>query len=192
MDDDIEPLEASEATVAEVSATLTASAYTFSRVLRAGLRDAVVEGENLSRILSRAALSISTAALTAGLRPLSNLVGQGASTLFAGLGKTVAGGVGAAATKMVPFAEGGVIGAPAAFALPSGRVGLMGEAGREAVLPLARGSDGRLGVALEGSAGTGTTINVHISTPDAGSFRRSEAQVTAMLARAVARGSRGL
>ena len=71
-------------------------------------------------------------------------------------------------------------------------VGLMGEAGREAVLPLARGSDGRLGVAMEGASGGGATINVSIATPDAESFQRSEAQVTAMLARAVARGRRGL
>ncbi len=36
------------------------------------------------------------------------------------------------------------------------------------------------------------SINVTIATPDPGAFRRSEAQVAATLARAVARGQRGL
>ena len=35
-------------------------------------------------------------------------------------------------------------------------------------------------------------VNVHISTPDLGSFRRSEAYVTGQIARAVARGQRSL
>jgi phage-related minor tail protein len=57
-------------------------------------------------------------------------------------------------------------------------------------MPLARGSDGRLGVRTEG--GASVTVNFHIATNDAESFRKSEAQVTAMLARAVGRGRRGL
>jgi hypothetical protein len=35
------------------------------------------------------------------------------------------------------------------------------------------------------------TITVQIATPDAASFRRSEAYVTGQIARAVARGQRG-
>jgi phage-related minor tail protein len=68
-------------------------------------------------------------------------------------------------------------------------VGLMGERGAEAILPLSRGSDGRLGVAAAASA---QSVNVTINAADAESFRRSEAQVSAALARAVARGRRGL
>jgi phage-related minor tail protein len=57
-------------------------------------------------------------------------------------------------------------------------------------MPLARGPDGRLGVAAGGGAPTHVTVN--IATPDADSFKRSEAQVSAALARAVARGRRAL
>jgi hypothetical protein len=39
-------------------------------------------------------------------------------------------------------------------------MGLMGEAGPEAVMPLERGSDGRLGVSAEGSMGPPVIINV--------------------------------
>ena len=191
----------------EIAATLTVSASAFSRVLAKGLRHAVTEGYTLDRVLRQAALSVSAAGLAQGLRPLTNLVGQGANGLFGGLVSGLGRGGAAAAqpatpgpqnlvpTKVMPFAQGGVIGAPTMFGMAGGRVGLMGEAGREAVLPLARGPDGRLGVALEGQGGggaAGTTINVSIATSDVDGFQRSEAQVTAMLARAVARGRRGL
>ena len=79
--------------------------------------------------------------------------------------------------------------APTYFPTGSG-LGLMGEAGAEAVLPLARGADGRLGVASAGGSATHVNVTVHASDLD--SFRRSEAQVSAMLARAVARGKRAL
>jgi phage-related minor tail protein len=88
-----------------------------------------------------------------------------------------------------PFAAGGVVAAPTYFPMRDG-LGLMGEAGPEAILPLKRGSDGRLGVATGSQASAPVTI--HIATPDLESFRRSEAQVAAGLARAVARGRRGL
>ena len=90
---------------------------------------------------------------------------------------------------MRPFAAGGVVAAPTYFPMRGG-LGLMGEAGPEAILPLARGSDGRLGVAAGGRARP-APVTVNIATPDVEGFRRSEAQVAAGLARAVARGRRG-
>ncbi len=91
---------------------------------------------------------------------------------------------------LMPFAKGGVVGAPTYFPLGRG-LGLMGEQGAEAVMPLARGPDGRLGVRT-GGGGRPVSVTVNIATPDAASFRRSEAQVSAALARAVARGQRGM
>jgi Phage tail assembly chaperone protein, TAC len=90
-----------------------------------------------------------------------------------------------------PFAAGGVIGAPTYFPLSSGGLGLAGEAGPEAIVPLSRGSDGRLGIAMSG-AGTPANVTMQIVTPDVGSFRRSEAYLTGQIARAVARGQRSL
>ena len=91
--------------------------------------------------------------------------------------------------QVKPFAQGGIVNAPTLFPLARG-LGLMGEAGAEAVLPLTRGSDGTLGVASAASAPT--VVNFNVTTADADSFRKSEAQVTAMLARAVGRGRRSL
>ena len=90
-----------------------------------------------------------------------------------------------------PFAAGGVIGAPTYFPLMNGGVGLAGEAGPEAIVPLQRGADGRLGVALGGAAAA-PNVTVQIATPDVESFRRSEAYITGQIARAVARGQRSL
>lgn len=52
------------------------------------------------------------------------------------------------------FARGDVFSSPTAFGFGSGRVGVMGEAGPEAVVPLKRGRDGKLGI-----AGGGITLN---------------------------------
>ena len=107
--------------------------------------------------------------------------------------KGVATGQGGASQTggIVPFASGGVISNPMTFPLSGGRVGLAGEAGAEAIMPLRRGPDGRLGIAAHGP-GAGPNITINISTPDAESFRRSETQVAAMIARAAQLGQRNL
>lgn len=90
----------------------------------------------------------------------------------------------------LPFAHGGVLSAPAVFPVAGGRLGVAGEAGPEAILPLSRTGDGRLGVRAQGGGAVSITFNV--TTPNAESFRRSESQIAAMLNRAVARGERNL
>ncbi|HHL22093.1 MAG TPA: phage tail tape measure protein, partial [Aliiroseovarius sp.] len=71
-----------------------------------------------------------------------------------------------------------------------GGLGLMGEAGPEAIMPLARGPDGRLGV--RGGGGRPVNITMNISTPDVEGFRRSQGQIATQMARAIARGQRNL
>jgi len=87
-----------------------------------------------------------------------------------------------------PFASGGVVSGPVAFPMRGG-AGLMGEAGPEAIMPLSRGPDGKLGVR---AAGGGAPVNVvmNVSTPDADSFRRSQGQIAAQLGRVIGRGQR--
>lgn len=63
--------------------------------------------------------------------------------------------------RVTPFANGGVVGGPTVFPMSNG-VGLMGEAGPEAIMPLKRGRDGKLGV--EGGGGVTVVQNINIST----------------------------
>jgi len=66
-----------------------------------------------------------------------------------------------------------------------GGVGLMGEAGPEAILPLARGRDGKLGVRGDAGRAAPVQVVVNITTPDVEGFRRSQAQVAAQVRRAL-------
>lgn len=146
--------------------------------------------EQLDRLAQRFGTSLSTAFAknAADGRRLDDVLNSVGRTLVnASLAK---GGV-IARGQVMPFAKGGVVAAPTYFPLARG-MGLMGEAGSEAVMPLARGPDGRLGVSAAGASARPVQVTVNIATPDADSFRRSEAQVAAALARAVARGQRGL
>lgn len=67
------------------------------------------------------------------------------------------GGVFQGGSQVKAFANGGVVGGPTYFPMSGGKTGLMGEAGPEAIMPLKRGKDGKLGVAADG--GGGVTIN---------------------------------
>jgi lambda family phage tail tape measure protein len=76
-----------------------------------------------------------------------------------------------AANNIVPYAMGGaftnsVVSKPTLFKFAAGgtmRTGLMGEAGPEAIMPLSRGPNGKLGVASSGGGGTNVTVNVDAS-----------------------------
>ena len=70
------------------------------------------------------------------------------------------GGAWQGGSQVQAYANGGVVNGPTTFGMSGGKIGLMGEAGPEAIMPLKRGSNGKLGVQMEGSGG-GDTIVVH-------------------------------
>jgi tape measure domain-containing protein len=90
----------------------------------------------------------------------------GAEGFFAaaesGIGAGVIAAKGAAFNhgNVIPFARGGVVSSPMMSPMA-----LMGEAGPEGILPLRRGSDGRLGVMSSGngSGGSNTVIHLEVS-----------------------------
>jgi lambda family phage tail tape measure protein len=59
---------------------------------------------------------------------------------------------------IVPYAKGGIVDKPTYFPFSRG-IGLMGEAGPEAIVPLKRGKDGKLGIA---GGGGSTVVNVSV------------------------------
>lgn len=162
---------------------LESLAQSFGSQMTGALKDAVINGKAFDDILRRIGLNLAGMALDQGLKPLQGLFSSLLGGLFGNVLPFARGGV-------VPFASGGVVSAPTYFPLGSS-VGLMGEAGSEAILPLKRGADGSLGVAAQ-AGGRPVNIVFNVSTPDAASFRKSEGQMTGMLARAVSRGMRRL
>lgn len=189
-DDDLAELSGSFSQQAATLQGLDRAAKLFGRSVTEVFSKGVTEGKRFEDVLKGIGLRLSQSVLKQSLKPveagLSSLVGQGLSSLGGAFGTTGdAGGLG----EVQAFAKGGVVGQPTYFGL-GGQVGLMGEAGAEAILPLARGADGRLGVQAGGSGAQPMSVTVNISTPDAESFRRSEGQVSAAVARAVSRGRR--
>jgi phage-related minor tail protein len=161
----------------------------FSSALVGAFDSIAVKGKNVGDVLRTLTLRLSEIVLKAALRPVE----QGFGNLVTGL---MSGGVAFAKGGVlrqgmpVPFASGGVIQSPISFPLANGRFGIAGERGAEAIMPLSRGPDGRLGIASRSGSAMNVTFNV--AAQDAQSFLRSETQVAAMLARAVSLGQRNL
>jgi len=170
-------------------------ARTFGASMSRAFANAVVKGQDLGTVIQSLGQQLSAMALRAAIRPVADGLFSGFQDLmlgFRGLGEGITAEAGPL-SGLTPMARGGVVAAPTYFPLAGGRTGLMGERGAEAVMPLARTADGRLGVAAGGGGAAGRpAVVVNVTATDAGSFRRSEAEVTAMLARAVARGRRQL
>jgi phage-related minor tail protein len=168
---------------------------TLERGMSGGLRKAfdgvVLDGMSLSDALDVLKNSMIRTAYSAAIKPVTDHFG---GLLAGGIGGLVQGllpfadGGSFSQGRVMPFANGGVVSGPTTFPMRGG-TGLMGEAGPEAIMPLARGPDGKLGVR---SAGGGQPVNVvmNISTPDVQGFRRSQGQIAAQMSRALGRGNR--
>lgn len=168
------------------------SANAMAGAITAAFSQSVTGARSFDSILKSLVLRLSDLSLRLAFKPIEDAFASGFKNLLGTSAPTTNGGssLGFAMGAIKPFAAGGVIGTPTYFPLTSGGLGLAGEAGPEAIMPLARGPDGRLGVTAGAPASPSITIN--IATPDAESFRRSEAYVTGQIARAVARGQRSL
>lgn len=183
-DDDYLTAEGGANALGDTISDLEARSRAFGAALTAALKGAAVDGKGLDGVLQTLGTRLSSIALSAGLKPLETLVANGISGAVSGLGSLLS-----APGRVVPFADGGVVSAPSYFPM-GGDMGLMGEAGAEAILPLKRGADGSLGVAA--GAGGGTQIVFNVTAADAQSFQKTEGQIAAMLARAAGRGRRQL
>lgn len=174
---------------------LTSAAVGFGRSISAAFAKGIIEGKRFEDVLRSVGNSLKESLINSAVSTVSgavsSLLNSGVKKLaglFTGLSLGGSGG----GSAIAGFADGGIIAAPSYFAMGRG-LGLMGERGAEAIMPLSRGPDGKLGVRA-GGGGERRPVNVtvQVSTPDAESFRRSEAQVAAAIARAVARGNRAL
>ena len=163
----------------------------FSGGLRRAFDGVVFDGMKLSDALKGVAKSMADTVFNTAMKPVQNAVGgffaSGVNALLSNAMPFAKGGA-FAQGQVMPFAKGGVVAQPTTFGMRHGS-GLMGEAGPEAIMPLTRGADGRLGVQAAGG-GRPVTLVMNISTPDVQGFQRSQSQIAAQAMRALARGQR--
>jgi len=161
------------------------------RGLRGAFDGLVFDGMKLSDALKSVAKSMVDTAYGVAIRPVQNAVGGAIANGINGLMSGIfpfANGASFAQGRVMPFAKGGVVSSPTHFPMRNGH-GLMGEAGPEAIMPLTRGADGRLGVQSSGG-GRPVSVTVNVTTPDVQGFARSQSQIAAQMQRALARGER--
>ena len=161
--------------------------------LRRAFDGMATDGVKLSDALRQVSRSMVDAVYSASVRPvqgaLGGVVSQGVQSMMQSFLPFAAGG-GFSQGRVMPFADGGIVNGPVAFPMRGGQTGLMGEAGPEAILPLARGADGRLGVQAQSGGGGPVSVTINVSTPDLEGFRRSEGQIAGEIGRMIARGQR--
>ncbi|WP_099823886.1 phage tail tape measure protein [Oceaniglobus indicus] len=180
-----------QSTVADTGREVAVLSGGISRGLKRAFDGLIFDGLKLSDALKDVATSMVDAAYGAAVRPVAGhfggLLAEGVESLVNGL-LPFKDGASFTQGRVMPFAKGGVVSSPVTFPMRGG-TGLMGEAGPEAIMPLSRGADGRLGVRAAGNA---APINVvmNITTPDVQGFQRSQSQIAARMGRALGQGQR--
>lgn len=139
----------------------------FGFTFKSGLEDAIVEGKELRDVLNGLEQDI-LRILTR--RAVTEPLSEGIDRVFKKLPDIIssffnfnANGNAFDESGIVPFANGGIVNQITPFTFANGgKFGVMGEAGPEAILPLTRGPNGKLGVQSMGSqTGANVTVNVY-------------------------------
>jgi len=163
----------------------------FGKTMRGAFDDMVLDGKKFADVLRDIGRSMAQSAYNTAMQPIQNAVGGvvagGMNSVLSAVLPFEKGGS-FVQGKVTPFASGGIVSSPTMFPMRGGR-GLMGEAGPEAIMPLSRGPDGRLGVQTSGGARP-VSVTMNISTHDASSFRRSKAQIASEMSRMISQGQR--
>ncbi|HSG56055.1 MAG TPA: hypothetical protein VLA45_11410, partial [Paracoccaceae bacterium] len=160
------------------------------------IKDALKAGEiswrSFSDAVSSIAQNLATRLIDAAFRPIETALvsaftgggGGGGGGFLASLFGFARGGVFDGGGQVTAFARGGVVDRPTLFPFAKG-TGLMGEAGPEAILPLSRGRNGRLGVATQG--GGAQQVDIRITIDPSGEFDARVASASQQVAAQVVR-----
>jgi phage-related minor tail protein len=149
----IKELERARANEAEQARKASEAQKQWNNQLTYAFKDAIMNSKNLGDALSNLANRVQ-----------NMLVNKALDSLLGGLMGGFAKGAAFQAGGVTAFASGGVVNSPTTFPMRGG-VGLMGEAGAEAIMPLTRTSNGDLGVKAVGGGSTviAPNITIHVS-----------------------------
>jgi lambda family phage tail tape measure protein len=166
----------------DLSKSASEFSVSFKSDISRAMKDVLVNGESMATALRGLALSMADKSLNAALNPIAEMASKSITNSIGNLfafadGAAIQGG------NVKAFASGGVVNGPSLFPMSHG-TGLMGEAGPEAIMPLKRGSDGKLGVAAS-SDQRPIHVSFNIQTPDVQGFQKSKAQISADIQRAL-------
>jgi len=150
--------------------------------------DAILEGKKFGDVIDGLVKDIGRLIIQTALL---NAVRQGASALggLFGFGGDSAGGGGLTIDqggtpgalipsakgnaflggRVIPFARGGILSDPIAFAMAGGNMGVAGEAGDEVIAPIGRDSQGRMGIRA-----VAANVTVNITAPPGTSARAEQ------------------
>lgn len=177
--------------MAATSTEVTSLTLGIGNGLRRAFDGLVFDGASLSETLQKVGQSMVDTVYAVALKPVQNAAGSllasGMEALW-GAASPFAKGAAFSQGRVTAFAAGGVVQGPTPFPMRGG-TGLMGEAGPEAIMPLARGPDGRLGVRMSGAA-PAVNVVMNIATPDVQGFQRSQGQIAQQVNRMLAQGQR--
>ncbi len=121
---------------------------------------AILDGKRFSEVLNSLLNDILRIVVrTAITQPLGDAITAGIKSFIPGV-KSANGNVFTKGTY-TPFATGGLINRPTLFPMANGGTALAGEAGSEAIMPLFRDKNGKLGVSGEGMSGANVQVNVY-------------------------------
>lgn len=132
------------------------------------------------------AIGLALAPATGGASAVAGLGGgAGVPSLIGALSGHATGGAFINGAPVHAFAMGGITRGPELFPMANGGMGLRGESGAEAVLPLRRMDNGRLGIeAMDTGGGSGTfvhnEVHVHMEGGGGGAAGGNDAQKAAM------------
>jgi lambda family phage tail tape measure protein len=124
---------------------------------------------DMIRIQARAMISSATSGMFGSLfNPGYGSATEGSANFIGPLQSMSANGNVFSNGSLTAFANGGVISSPTLFPMSGGSTGLMGEAGPEAVMPLTRAANGKLGVKNLNPSSGGGTVNITVNNEAGG------------------------
>ena len=206
---ELETQEAALQAVLDKYPAIGAAADAAATLATSGMSEMIAGTKSAQEVFADFLNTIANALMQTAAKMIAQYIAIGIARMFAGMGSGGGGGFAPSgplaavgnvntdvsgffapsangnafgANGIIPFAKGGIVNSPTLFPFAKG-TGLMGEAGPEAIMPLQRGANGKLGVLASGGGGD---ISVVVNVDASGSNVEGDEQEGKQLGRLIA------